>query len=406
MDITWHEFEKVLIALQGKIETIEEIQRQKGETFNIFSVLNMERREVETHSALIYDLIYPKGSHSQGNKYLELFVDKVLGFEEFDFRDIDVKREDPTNEGRRIDFTIENEKYFIAIEMKIDAGDQDKQLFDYVTHANKQKKEAKLFYLTLDGKEASEKSTKGEILDYKRLSFALEIVDWIEACIEKSASLPIIRESLIQYANIIRKITGQTTQEVTMQVVDMINNPKIAQAATEMAKNIGYVWALKEAEFWHTLWKKFDGRDTFWINDDHNDMFLNNDSQLLRIEEIANKIAKARASKDADIGFQFFNEDADLRLEIYQFNSEGMRYWLFGNNKAMIDKIGGSIGFRGKKRQGRQSDSKIDLKFYGHGKGDTPTYELFDNNELNTFVESVADEIRGYLNSIDKALEN
>jgi len=408
MDVVWHEFEKLLISLQGKIETIEEIQKQKGERFNIFSILNMERREVETHSALIYDLINPKGSHSQGNKYLELFIDKVLGLDDYDLKKINVKREDPTDEGRRIDFTIENDKYFIAIEMKIDAGDQDRQLADYMTHASNQKKESKLYYLTPDGRDASEKSTKGE-LEYKRLSFALEIVDWIEACVEKSATLPIIRESLIQYASILRKITGQTTQEVTMQVVDMINNPKIAQAATEMAKNIGYVWALKEAEFWHTLWMKFDNQNSIhsWMHDDDFKILLDENDVLCSIDNIAKKIDSRRASKDISLGFAFYNEATKVNLKIFQNNSEGLSYQLedLENVNFGIDKIGKSIGITNKFGKHRWGKSKINLKFYGHGKGDAPTYELFDDNKLNKFVEDVATEIRKHLNGIDKAIK-
>ena len=48
MDNYWIELQKALVVLQGKIETIESIQKQKGETFNIFSVLQMERLEVKT----------------------------------------------------------------------------------------------------------------------------------------------------------------------------------------------------------------------------------------------------------------------------------------------------------------------------------------------------------------------
>jgi len=410
MDIEWYEFEKLLITLQGKIELIEEIQRQKGETFNIFSILNMERHEVKTHSALMYDLINPKGSHSQGNKYLELFIDRVLGEKEFDFTNVNVKREDPTDDGRRIDFTIENSNYFIAIEMKIDAGDQDKQLMDYMTHANNTKKKSKLYYLTLDGKEASEKSTNGEAFDYIRLSFTLEILDWIEACIEKSATLPIIRESLIQYANIIRKITGQTTQEVTMEVVKIIDNPKIAQAATEMAQNLGYVWALKEAEFWHTLWSQFNKEESkkSWVLHDDFETLYDESDKLLSVQEIAHRIDSGRASKDILFGFAFYNDVSKVNLKIYQYNSTGLCYQLENlNNVSLdIDTMGKSIGITKKFGKYRWGESKINLKFYGYGKGDVPTYELFNDNEMDKFVVLVANEIRKHLNGIDKAIKD
>ncbi len=199
-NIDFKELEKALIKLFGKIELIEELQKHRGDKFNIFSILKMERLEVNTHSAFLYELINPKGTHYQGDKYLRIFIDKVLKIENFDFENVKVGRETFTNTSRRIDFTIKNKDYYIAIEMKIDARDQDNQLSDYYKYAKKQKKEfTEVYYLTLDGKDASGKSFKNEeIIDYKKISFQFHILDFIEKSIEKSSNLPIIRESLIQ----------------------------------------------------------------------------------------------------------------------------------------------------------------------------------------------------------------
>lgn len=49
-----------------------------GGDFNIFSVLNMERLEVRTHSALIYELLNSNGNHSQDHTYLKIFIDDIL----------------------------------------------------------------------------------------------------------------------------------------------------------------------------------------------------------------------------------------------------------------------------------------------------------------------------------------
>lgn len=399
MDIEWHEFEKLLITLQGKIEGIKEIKRQKGETFNIFTVLNMERREVETHSVLIYDLIYPNGSHSQGNKYLELFVHKVLRIEEFDFTNITVKREEPTDEGRRIDFTIENDQYYIVIEMKVDAGDQKKQLFDYVAHAKKQGKVNKAYYLTLDGKEASEKSTQCEALDYTRLSFALEILDWIEACIEKSATLPIIRESLIQYANIIRKITGQTIEEIRMKVQEMINTPKIAQAATIMAQNIGYIWALKEAEFLRSLSGK--------LNSDWTCQFYTLNKEILYIEnsELVNRINSERAKSGAEIGIELTLNEITLYITFYH-QRDFAYYTIYSDYKDVkrnINQIAQELRLKGKD-DGRYATSITKIRFFGKGSVDE-TYELFDDTKFEQLVQSTAMEVNSYMEKINEILK-
>ena len=64
-----------------------------GDKFNIFSILKMERLEVDTHSAFIYELINPNGTHFQGNKYFEIFIEEVLNIKDFDFNNVKFGRE-------------------------------------------------------------------------------------------------------------------------------------------------------------------------------------------------------------------------------------------------------------------------------------------------------------------------
>ena len=49
----------------------------KGEFFNIFSILNMERDEVHTHSSFIAELLNPKGSHGLKDEFLRLFIQYI-----------------------------------------------------------------------------------------------------------------------------------------------------------------------------------------------------------------------------------------------------------------------------------------------------------------------------------------
>lgn len=127
-NIDFKELENALITLYGKIELIEELQKHRGDKFNIFSILKMERLEVKTHSPFLYEFINPNGTHYQDDKYLRIFINEVLKIEDFNFENVKVGRETLIEANRRIDFTIENDDYYIAIEMKIDAKDQDKQL--------------------------------------------------------------------------------------------------------------------------------------------------------------------------------------------------------------------------------------------------------------------------------------
>ena len=52
----------------------EIVKKSTNEDFNIFSILRMETDEVNTHSRFIAELLNPKGSHFQEEKFLELFI--------------------------------------------------------------------------------------------------------------------------------------------------------------------------------------------------------------------------------------------------------------------------------------------------------------------------------------------
>ena len=212
------------------VETHEKYANQQGENFNIFRILKMGHYEVKTHSRFIYELLDPKGSHGQNDIFLKSFVKKVLESKDFNTAK-NPKREDLTDENRRIDFTLETNSEIFGIEMKIYADDQKQQLLDYAKELNERTKDeqkVKMFYLTLDGKEASEESFKdGENkTDYTPISFKNEILSWIKDCTKQSAEKSVLREALIQYKILIEKLTGQN-EDLNMDIVEkLLENPK------------------------------------------------------------------------------------------------------------------------------------------------------------------------------------
>lgn len=230
--------------------------------FNIFSILNIERKEVETHSLFIYELLNPKGAHNQNEIFLDLFLKNVLALEDYgEIINGTVKREDPTRHGRRIDFTIETSRYQIAIEMKIDAGDENKQLHDYFIEMDERtrlsgdiKQESKLYYLTLTGSSASKKSL-GNVNDeeYICISFSDHILKWVELCIKESAGTPVVRELLFQYKILLEKITNQD-KGLKMDTIKIIgDNKENFIAAYEIHKSFEDMATRIEMNFWNTL---------------------------------------------------------------------------------------------------------------------------------------------------------
>ena len=52
----------------------EEIKKITGEDFNIFKVLKVERKEVQTHSAFLSELLNSDGTHGLQDYFLNIFL--------------------------------------------------------------------------------------------------------------------------------------------------------------------------------------------------------------------------------------------------------------------------------------------------------------------------------------------
>jgi hypothetical protein len=228
-------------SLNSKYRRIAELT---GENFNIFRILKLEASEVRLHSSFISELLNPNGSHGQKDLFLNLFV------REFEFRNnnfesdgasVEIEKHtgfinDDQSEGGRIDIIITDRRNnHIIIENKIHADDKIKQLLRYKHHSKK----ADLFYLTLDGKEPKEYSKTGlEInVDFKCLSYKDDISRWLEYCRKEVATLPIIRETITQYLNLIKHLNSKSINSAMTEELSAVINSNI-EAAFIVANNL------------------------------------------------------------------------------------------------------------------------------------------------------------------------
>ncbi len=243
----------LLEEVKSSIIKYEKIAKVKGENFNLFEILDRKTDEVKTHSAMIAELLNPKGSHDMGEQFLLLFIDminsmysntigtkykkisteKLYETQVYIEENIGQISHDLCN-GGRIDILLGHDNFKICIENKIDAIDQKYQLIRYHNYLkNDAGKNTLLLYLTKDGKEASEISVvnnaeKNKISlsadkDYYRISYNLDILNWIEKCILKSTSKPIVKESLCQYSILIKNITNQSkSKEMENEIKQLI----------------------------------------------------------------------------------------------------------------------------------------------------------------------------------------
>jgi|GEM_PF-651297 hypothetical protein len=207
------------------IQHQQEIEKLKGEKFNVFSILEMEHLEDKLHSKFIRELLDPKGSHLKEGLFLQLFI-KQLNENHPEAKKIveptysEAIREFYIGEtnldektGGRIDIFLKDAAgNTICIENKIFAGDQPAQLQRYCNYNGKKNR---VYYLTLDGRGPSEGSAGKLIVDqdYFLISYEKDIVDWLEACLKEVYDEPILRESIKQYLIVIKKLTNSVEEE-------------------------------------------------------------------------------------------------------------------------------------------------------------------------------------------------
>jgi hypothetical protein len=267
----------------------DEIAKITGENFNVFKILGLTTNEVRTHSAFLSELLNPKGNHGQGDLFLKLFLTQ---FElEFETKNAIVEIEKHTGfineeytEGGYIDIIISNGKKAIIIENKIYAGDQSNQLVRYSNYTKKiyGLNNFHLLYLTLNGKDASHES-KGQLVlnsDYHLISYENDILDWLELCKKESVSLPILRETILQYINLIKYLTNQSTNnKMSTEIIDEILITNKIEEALVIGDNINELKFKIMAHFSQLL-IKMANENNFLFN--FNDVrFGENESEMI-----------------------------------------------------------------------------------------------------------------------------
>lgn len=196
------------------IKSYERVAMATGSNFNIFSILNVETDEQNTHSKFIAYLLSRDASHGYCNLFLKKFLE-TIGLTDLDFNPnsyvvhteyfIGFKNEDSTHGGKIDILLIDDKSNTIIIENKIYASEQHNQLLRYRNAFPN----GKILFLNLDGTGSTEKSS--ENIKYDIISYKKDIVNWIDHCQKLSVDNPVIRETLKQYKNLIKKLTLQNT---------------------------------------------------------------------------------------------------------------------------------------------------------------------------------------------------
>lgn len=261
---------ELLHQVEVIIRHYKEISHLSGEDFNIFKIIDATTDEVKVHSAFIAELLNPQGLHGQGAVFLELFV-KLMNISNFNCEKAKVEVEkcigplrNDDSEGGRLDIIVsDNLGQYITIENKIYAGDQRNQLIRYHKYSS-----SNLFYLTLDGKDASEVSVKDSKLNYSLvsgehytpISYREDIIGWLEACRKEAATQPVLREGITHYINLIKYLTNQSINKTMNDelIKTLVSTPGKLSTACEIAYVLNDVKANIQWKFWEELRKALE----------------------------------------------------------------------------------------------------------------------------------------------------
>ncbi|WP_154655652.1 PDDEXK-like family protein [Xylanibacter oryzae] len=233
------------IIQRDKIQKGERLKR--GENFDIIEELEFfTRHEEQLHTPFLRMLLNTKGNHGLKETFLKAFIEDVVCQLKENFK-YDVKNshidlndhfignigvdDDGNPIGGEIDiFLHDDNKNAIIIENKFNryggsAKDQENQLLRYYNFGNNEYTNFVLIYLTPDGKEASDYSLGKKLNnnDYYRLSYDPRdgypsIINWLEHCVQLSATFPLIRETIRQYITYLKN---------KREIMDNVNNEEL-----------------------------------------------------------------------------------------------------------------------------------------------------------------------------------
>ena len=241
-----------VLTLLSNIGTIIEKERRHrrryGLDFNVFRICGVDHYET-AHSAILAALINPQGTHGLGEAFLQAFLDTVFKHEMPGGKRLiastssHVRTEVPVDSDDeklgRVDILIDDAKnnWSVVIENKVYAHEGEDQIGRYKRWLVSERANCMkvILFLTLDGRNPStDQVIEGANVTVLPISWENDIVTWLEECLRLAVDRPFVRESLCQYINLIKQLTGGSTMdnELRKEIVGYTNKDWSTFSAT------------------------------------------------------------------------------------------------------------------------------------------------------------------------------
>ena len=220
-----NEMNNFFVNMKNLSSKMNELKIKTPGTMNVAEIMIRHHLENQ-HSNIIAFLVNPSEIHNHpeyGYLFLNMLKEKGLGIEGKEI--YKVFRENSTDEFRRMDIFIETDSDFIIIENKINAGDQENQIKDYVEYVKKHYEVSNnvfVCYLTKFGVEPSEKSITKEQLNILRknnqfvsLSYSDDVLNWLNE-LKVKENEDVLKSGIIQYIDVVKEISNKREKGFNM----------------------------------------------------------------------------------------------------------------------------------------------------------------------------------------------
>lgn len=224
-------YRNLLLRVNANMKSLGSMPYHSKSAYNIFQILEVSEKEV-VMCRFLTDLLNPEGQHGCGILFLKSFFNDVLRLNENRINDTllahtNVIKEYAIDNERRIDIVICNTRFFIPIEVKIYAGEQEGQCYDYFEYAKTFDENTQIVYLTRFGNEPTEYSRKAKngtsILPndkIKCISWEKDICGWLTALLTQLDEP--LKSIVMQYIDAVHFITDRKDDRMMEKTLEVL----------------------------------------------------------------------------------------------------------------------------------------------------------------------------------------